>query len=97
MNIEMHYERRYRMKGRVAHLIASGDLEQEVPHARCGEYPGDPLTTIENWQWWGTGSQDEIDKAATMPTCRNCLKGLERDKKSGEKADRELAAFRNAD
>lgn len=58
---------RYLLGGRVLHEIGSA-------YARIS-YCG--VTVMNFSDWRGTGSQAEYDKAATLPKCGNCLKGLE--------------------
>ena len=62
------YERRYTQQGRMAHLLDPVDL------ARNG---ATPTALCERWQWsasgwWGSGSQDEIERAAVLPLCTGC-------------------------
>jgi hypothetical protein len=55
------YTRMYVKRGRVSHAV---DTLFGNGGAVCGVYP---------WMgWYGTGSQDEYDKAASMPRCQRC-------------------------
>jgi hypothetical protein len=62
------YERVYTPVGKVAHLISVNDwANHSIPHtAGCGWWA---------WgkeYWRGTGSQDEYEKAKSLPVCRRC-------------------------
>jgi hypothetical protein len=56
------YMLRYVPKGTRAHLLPNGMSNSK---AVCGLYP---WTT----GWWGTGSQEEYDRAANLPLCQRC-------------------------
>lgn len=61
------YERFYLPYGRVAHAFSRmSTIGQRTNDAVCG------ASTWDNVEWRGTGSQDEYEKAATLPRCRNC-------------------------
>lgn len=61
----MTLERRYSPNGRTAHLIDEADVGKPMQQTLCGR--------IESDAWWyGTGSQDEYDRAASLPTCKRC-------------------------
>lgn len=56
-------DRKYKPHGHVAHIVPFGQ-----PYSLCGAAPmglgGD---------WYGTGDMDEIEKAASLPTCGACV------------------------
>lgn len=58
--------RAYLPHGEVAHLL-TGDTSpnSELP-AACGVSPG------VGGYWFGTGTQDEYDRAERLPTCQGC-------------------------
>jgi hypothetical protein len=56
------YTRLYWQHGHVAHLMPG--YSASVSSTMCGEGP-------DSWML-GTGSQDEYDKAARLPTCKRC-------------------------
>jgi hypothetical protein len=59
---------RYTYMGERTHfLVASYDRV-----ARCG------VSVINSSEWFGTGSQEEYDKAASLPKCKKCLRLLGR-------------------
>jgi hypothetical protein len=54
--------------GTVAHLtygFPTGTLSVRGAQACCGRE--EPMTG-----WYGTGTQDEIDRVAALPLCRKC-------------------------
>lgn len=58
-------ERRYVKRGHRAHLVPSlGGLSDR---AICGFTVYSPL-----WDWYGTGDQAEIERAASLPLCWHC-------------------------
>lgn len=61
-------EWRYLRSGKVRHNVYPGPIENQagigVSACRAHELP------IE--EWYGTGSQTEYERAATMPTCKRC-------------------------
>jgi len=60
------YERRYAPTGKVAHLLRPHYYGDHVSTVLCGLWA---------WHasWWrGTGSQDEYERAAALPVCKNC-------------------------
>lgn len=61
------FTRMYLKRGRVSHAV-----NHDAGHvmSECGLYA---------WpHWYGTGSQDEYDKAASMPRCQRCPERNER-------------------
>lgn len=57
----------------VAHVLPPGQSPNEGPgRAACNRTP--------DWlvPWMGTGSQDEYDRAATLPLCVSCRQALAR-------------------
>jgi hypothetical protein len=58
MNISDYADRKYRLHAHAAHLVTFG-----AQYAMCGAH--------EDW-WYGTGSMDEIEKAAAMDICKKC-------------------------
>lgn len=60
--------RRYTAWGKVAHLLPFTTDFSAAPYtqAACGVSP------IWPWAWYGSGSQDEHDKAAALPLCKTC-------------------------
>lgn len=54
----------YFYRGRYAHLLANSESPNRPDPALCGKAPF--------MFWEGTGDQNEIDKAARMPTCPQC-------------------------
>lgn len=68
---QLPYEWRYLPRGTVVHAIhrLGGGI---AATALCGTGP---------WcasEWLGTGRQDEYERAATLPACRNCLRAAGR-------------------
>lgn len=63
--------RRYTPGGKVAHLIPDTDWQHDFPHALCGWWG-------RQVYWRGSGTQDEYDTAAALPTCRSCAKWVRR-------------------
>jgi hypothetical protein len=59
----------YTAFGRVTHF-ARYQHPQMDRLALCSVHPRWP------WTWYGTGNQDEIDKAESMPLCTRCLENL---------------------
>lgn len=61
-------ERRYTgPRGKVAHLLP--------PRALADGYVASALCGLWAWHhsaWRGTGSQDEYDRAESLPTCKTC-------------------------
>lgn len=72
------WQRVYYGNGSVAHLIDVDASPSDGATARCG------LNKHGDFYWRGTGSQEEIDWLATLPTCRSCQNGLERDRAVAE-------------
>jgi hypothetical protein len=65
---------RYLPGGKRIHAMvrtAGGALSDE---SECGLWPG-------SGAWRGTGSGREIDRAAALPRCRNCMRRIERSPK----------------
>jgi hypothetical protein len=58
----------YTRAGRRAHLLAPSQSpnDPDIP-AFCRIWP-------ERDGWLGTGSQDEWEKAASLPVCKDCLR-----------------------
>jgi hypothetical protein len=56
----------YFKNGRVAHLLHPMDSPNWPHSAACGRFPS------WNMLWRGTGSYNEADYAARLPTCRDC-------------------------
>lgn len=68
------YQRLYLASGKVVHLLSSLASPNSYRAARCGASP--------SWWaqgWCGTGSQDEIDKVASLPECGRCRRLVNRD------------------
>lgn len=63
-------ERRYTRGGGRAHLLAFGTDLNNFPYtpAYCGMEPTWPD------KWLGSGTQDEYDRAAELPVCKNCMR-----------------------
>ena len=59
-------EWRYLPRGRVQHALVDDDAN--ATQARCG------IEVFYLSQWYGTGSQDEYDHAATLPKCQRCAR-----------------------
>lgn len=57
------FEWLYLPGGKVAHAFAVEDQTKWI--AECG--------TSSDYYWYGTGTQDEYDKAAALPRCQKCL------------------------
>lgn len=56
----------YRRRGWVAHVLPESSSPNSGDAALCGVTPGFEF-------WYGTGSQNEIEKAGLiLPKCRNC-------------------------
>lgn len=72
LSIPAHLERRYTRGGRKAHLVSTlnttGSLGATAPYAyaQCGRQPA--LFDA----WYGSGTQDEEERAAALPLCRIC-------------------------
>lgn len=67
----------YLPRGVVTHVLApGGDPNIGYSWSGCEKQPklGE--------QWWGTGSQEEMEKAARMPVCGECIEYLRRFKPS---------------
>lgn len=65
------YERRYTSPtASVAHLLSPFELSKfdHTPTALCGKWAWNAS------DWFGSGTQDEHDRAASLPTCKNCQK-----------------------
>lgn len=60
----------YTFTGKVAHLLPEGDSANLRLRALCGFSPA------WHYDWHGTGSQVEYERAAVLPTCKNCLRFL---------------------
>lgn len=59
----------------VAHLLGTLHSLNSYATARCGVGP--------SWWvggWFGSGSQDETDRLATLPVCRRCARLVEQDR-----------------
>lgn len=56
------YERRYSRGGSVAHAV-NVQRYYPVSSAPCGFMPE---------EWLGTGTQDEYERASTLPLCKTC-------------------------
>lgn len=69
------HERRYLLHGVVAHVIdmdrVRGYLSEGL--ALCGMGP----QWFEPHGWRGTGTQDEYERAASLPLCRRCIGRLQ--------------------
>lgn len=65
------YTRVYVSRGKVAHLRQNDSGRYFV--ARCGTAP----VWYDPNGWYGTGNQEEIDKAKEMPLCKRCMMLLE--------------------
>jgi hypothetical protein len=62
-------ERRYTSRrAKVAHLFDPIEHAGLVSVALCG------LWAWHEHLWRGTGSQDEYERAASLPTCKNCAR-----------------------
>lgn len=61
----------YLPRGAVAHRLGSWASPNSYVSAACGVSPMWPDL------WRGTGTQNELDKAATLPLCRKCVKQTE--------------------
>lgn len=57
-------------RGKVAHIIPSSAAGY-VSAAMCG------LWAWSRSDWRGTGTQDEYDRADSLPLCKNCLRKVE--------------------
>lgn len=69
--IAMGYERRYiSATAKAAHLVAPAELSafNHTPTALCGMWAWSAS------DWWGTGSQEEAERAASMPVCKTCTR-----------------------
>jgi hypothetical protein len=67
MTFADEHTRVYAPRGRIAHLLRPGGQPAAGrPLALCLLYPR--LHT----SWLGTGSQEEYDKAASLPLCGKC-------------------------
>lgn len=64
-------ERRYTPGGKVTHLIFAPDWAYPNPAALCG-WSG------QKEYWRGSGGQEEYETAASLPTCRRCLRWVDR-------------------
>lgn len=58
----------YTFTGKVAHLLPVGRGANSHTRALCGFSPA------WHYEWHGTGSQVEYEKAAALPTCVYCAK-----------------------
>jgi len=58
----------YTFTGRRAHLLHVGDGANGHGRALCGFSPA------WHYEWHGTGSQAEYERAAELPTCKYCAK-----------------------
>jgi hypothetical protein len=66
------FTRVYLSRGKVAHLKGNWTARQWFT-APCGASPA----WYEPHGWYGTGTQEEIEKAAGLPLCKRCVKLLE--------------------
>jgi hypothetical protein len=65
------FTRVYLSRGKVAHL--KGNWIGRFYAAPCGASPA----WYEPHGWYGTGAQEEIEKAAELPLCKRCVALLE--------------------
>jgi hypothetical protein len=70
------WEWRYVQGGQCVHaLTRAGSSTVGIARARCGVSP--TLWTMikgaPSLSWYGTGSQAEYDRAASLPLCRRCV------------------------
>jgi hypothetical protein len=63
---EPRFDRFYLPHGQVAHAISNIGPRSLYTSAACRTGPGFGSF------WLGTGTQDEYEKAATLPRCRRC-------------------------
>lgn len=61
------HARVYGKTGRFAHLVPLGEEPSGYVIVMC---------RLGGRQWLGTGSQDEYDRAASLPVCGQCLKAV---------------------
>lgn len=60
------FEWLYLKRGRVAHALSTFNGTRSS--SECGVYA---------WSgWYGTGTQDEYDRAAALPKCQHCVKAI---------------------
>ncbi len=62
----------YVRDGKVAHRLSELASVNSFDAALCGTLPGREF-------WYGTGSQDEIDRAAALPRCIRCERRIRKD------------------
>jgi hypothetical protein len=67
-NMAENYTRVFTPFGTVAHLLSNQRSASGAYAVVCG------LHGVPGFGWWGTGTQDEIDKAARLRLCRNCTR-----------------------
>lgn len=73
----------------VAHLLPSGVSPNSAKTVMCGR---GPALTVGGWAWLGTGSQNEIDKANGLRTCKDCETAVNNDKEARVFIDRMLGS-----
>jgi hypothetical protein len=66
--VSRKYERRYTKGALVAHLLSPWQVDgvDDQTPALCGQQPA------WWWHWYGSGSQDEYDRAAALRVCGLC-------------------------
>ena len=74
-------------KGRVRHKMAGG----------CAPWSGWTLCGLGGYQWFGTGSQDEYERLASLPTCLSCVRigGLQREQLTEEQRNQLASSKRD--
>lgn len=57
----------YGKTAKFTHILGPDKSANEASSAPCG------AGVMNSFTWFGTGSQDEYDKAASLPMCKRCL------------------------
>ena len=63
------HTRVYRKRGKYAHLVPTGSLPSGYTIVMC---------RLGGTGWLGTGSQQEYERAASLPVCGQCMKAVAR-------------------
>jgi hypothetical protein len=58
-------EKRYTRFGKVAHLVSRNIYQESIWMSPCGFSGSD-------YNWLGTGSQEEYETAEKLPLCKTC-------------------------